>query len=227
MASIEIQHQFPQLQSALQHYIHLSNLTADEVLEKKGKDLGFRLYKGFRAARWRGSRNINDGIAFREMRRRAKMGQGTDVRLRRIDPRWEAKIPRGQRITRRGVRAGRDVRDYYPTSLWQRLVAQELLRRQVGMGVLAASFLWVRRRTSRERGTYYVRNKPGRVLGYVEKGDGMLRIVGLDDALSMVDARYGIVRAAVQEVTADTMQYVEDKISTAFGLAAEEAGLSA
>lgn len=227
MSSIEVQHQFPQLQSALQHYIHLSNLTADEVLEKKGRDLGIRLYMGFRSARWRGSRRGQGGIAWREMRRRAKASQG--IRLRpglQPSPAAPATYVRRQRV--KGARGGtRRAQVTVQTSEHQKKVYAELMLRQQGIGVLAASFLWVRRRTSKDRGTYFVRNKTGRVLGYVEKGDGSLRIVGVNDALSMVDERYGIVRTAVEEVTADTMQYVERKMSEAFDLATDRYGLSA
>ena len=102
-------------------------------------------------------------------------------------------------------------------NLWQRIVGKELSARQAGIGMLAASFLWYRKRTSQAKGTYLVPNRTGKPLGYVEKGDGYLRIVGEAAGLEVVDPRYGIVSQALAVETADMVPYIERKEREIFG----------
>lgn len=208
------------LNQGLRLYAQLARKTMDEVLEKKGRDLGIQLYRGFRGVRWKGK-----GIAYREFRRRLRAGQGTRVRTREILDKWKARIPLVQNVTKRGIRRGRVATDTYPTSQWQRAVAQELARRQAGQGALAASFLWMRRRSSQARGTYYVRNKTGRPLGYVEKGAEYFRIVSLQPGADVVDQRYGIVARAAATVMSDMAPYIDRKQREAAYRAMQSTGL--
>jgi len=208
------------LNQGLRLYAQLARKTMDEVLDKKGRDLGIQLYRGFRAVRWKGK-----SIAYREFRRRVKSGQGTRVRTREISEKWKSKIPLTQNVTKRGIRRGRVATDTYPTSPWQRAVAQELLRRQAGQGALAASFLWMRRRSSQARGVVYVRNKTGRPIGYAERGAEHFRIVSLQPGADIIDRRYGIVARAAAAVTADMAPYIARKQQEAMRRALASTGL--
>ena len=98
-------------------------------------------------------------------------------------------------------------------------VGKEVALRQAGIGMLAASFLWYRKRISQAKKTYYVPNRTGKPLGYVERGDGFLRIVGEAEGLDVVDARYSIVQAALARETADIAEYLTRKELELFGVA--------
>jgi len=103
------------------------------------------------------------------------------------------------------------------TDLWRRIVGRELSARQAGIGMLGASFLWYRKRSSQSKGTYYMPNRTGKPLGYVDRGDGYLRIVGEAAGLEVVDPRYGIVSQALAIETADMVPYIERREREIFG----------
>lgn len=210
------------LNSVLARYIQATGKLPDDVLEQKGRDLSIKLYQGFSAHKYGGSGKKKSGLAKADLARRTEDGEGTHVRaslLREylgqrgeLRDSIEAKTTFGphtagsQRAADRFELRGIKQR----IKLWQSFVGREIAIRQRGIGILAASFLWFRSRTS-SAGTHYVVNKTGRKLGFVEKGKDFLRIVGLTDGLDEVDARYGIVARAIADVTADIVTYVERK----------------
>lgn len=210
--------------SALGQYMGLTKALPDEVLEKKGRDLGIRLFRGFRGRQYGGPQR-NAGIARRDLATRTAAGQGTRVRRSLLNEYFEKRQalrseikgfvgPQNSRGELRSIKRR--------VALWQSFVGREIGLRQRGIGVLAASFLWFRRRTSQARGTFYVRNKTGRPLGSVEKGEGYLRIVSATDGLVKVNQRYGIVDRALGDAATDMMEYIRRKerenFFAAFGL---------
>jgi hypothetical protein len=219
MSAFTIQHNIEKFSERLSVYMALSRKTPDEVLEKKGKDLGIRLYQGFRARRWKGSRKVGTGVAWRELRARSRQGRGVKVRAMR-EP--SEKAPETYLAYRRLRGAAGTVRRLLvrqKTSVWQKRVFAELQARQRGIGVLAASFLWFRYRANNARGRYLVQNKTKRVLGWVEKGEGYLRIAGETEGLARTDARYQVVNTAIAEASADMVPYIERKYAEIFGKA--------
>ena len=99
-------------------------------------------------------------------------------------------------------------------SRWQRLMAQEVLRRQAGQGALAASFLWIRRR-GKSQGLQPVQNKAGAVIGATDVRPGLFRIMGKMPGLSVVDRRYSVVTSAISDVRADIDVYIRRKLNEA------------
>lgn len=193
------------LNSDLALYMRLSGKTAQEVLEKKGRDLGIQLYRGFTDAKWGGS-GAAPGIARLELRARTAAGIGTRVR-----PELLMRYRSG-RAADRAVRAAGGRVPGGRRSLWQRIVGGEVALRQSGRGSLAASFLLFRRRSSQARGVTYQVNRISKRAGYVERGENYLRIVGLTPGLAEVDRRYGITAGAIAAVRADMAPYFLRKL---------------
>lgn len=197
-------------QSTLAEYMTLTKLTPDEVLEKKGRDLGIKLFEGFRAHK------LGAGIARSELKSRTAAGEGTRVRgsllaeylSKRAEVRGAIKSFIGPILGKDRLRQIKQ-----KVKLWQSFVGREVRLRQRGAGVLAASFLWFRSRSNNAQGKFFVKNRTGRPLGYVEKGEGYLRIVGETEGLALVDSKYGIVAAAVDRARQDMVVYVNQKQS--------------
>ena len=82
--------------------------------------------------------------------------------------------------------------------------------RQAGIGELGASFLWFRNRGKGDA-RRQVPNRRGKTIGSVDVSDGVAVIAGNVDGLTEVDARYGVVAAAIADETDDTMAYVKRK----------------
>jgi hypothetical protein len=191
--------------AVLTRYMDATGKLPDDVLDKKGRDLGIKLFQGFSDHKFGGPGKKKSGLAKAQLAARTTSGEGTKVRAsllkeyfaRRGQLRASAKSTLGN--IKRRIR------------LWQSIVGREIALRQRGIGVLAASFLWFRGRSSQAKGTYYVRNKTGAPLGSVEKGSGFLRILGFTEGLSSVDARYSIVIHALAEAREDMLAYVERK----------------
>ena len=121
------------------------------------------------------------------------------------------------REAKRDGRAARKRR----SALWQKTVGMELAARESGIGVLAASFLWLRRgRGSRWSVSHNARvqtgsgalvlNRTGKPLGYTQVSAGMLRIVGETEGLAATDAKHSIVTGAISNVLADMETYISD-----------------
>lgn len=205
MISIRTETNLAAFNVVLTRYMDATGKLPDEVLEKKGRDIGIKLFQGFSAHKFGGPGKKRAGLARAELAARTAAGDGTKVRASLMK---EYFAKRGQlRAESTGTLGNINRR----VRLWQSIVGREIALRQRGIGVLAASFLWFRGRTSKARGTYYVRNKTGRALGSVEKGNGFLRILGYTEGLAGVDVRYGIVSRALNEARADMLIYVERK----------------
>lgn len=193
------------LNATFEEYAKVNRRDLEDLVAKKGRDLGIKLYQGYRGVRER------RGYAVRELRARSRLGAGTRVRTQVLESKWTKKIPRvfpARGRTRRSLR-----RTGYGRGLTrqQLLVGQEILKREAGRGRLAASFLWFRRRSSQARGIYLVKNRVARVLGQADVAADSFRIRGYGPGLAVIDARRGIVRGAIARSEADMRSYIERK----------------
>lgn len=197
--------------SALARYIaaHQGRKSVDDIMEKKGRDLGIKLSQGFSERKWGGPGRRSKGLARRELDARSAQGKGIRLRRSIIEAYLSARAALREKQRGKALTATRiETR----ARLWRSFVGRELAARERGIGALAASFLWYRSRSSQARGTYYVRNRSGKYpLGGVEKGDGFFRIFGETAGLAEVDARYGIVDSAIASATADIEQYFRER----------------
>lgn len=217
MLPISIESNLAELTAAIRQTIALSGKTVAEVVDRKTRSLGIRLFGAFRERQWGGNVRRR-GIAREELDARAAQGKGIKVRQTIIDRMDARRKGLGQaRVDifarrRAGTARANDERNLRRNfraraNLWREAVGRELKARERGIGVLAASFLWYRRRSSQARGTYYVRNRSGRSLGYLESADGVARIVAETPGVARVADRYGIVSSAIQAETADTLEF--------------------
>lgn len=212
--STSIQTNLEAFNSTLARYMAFTSKLPQEALEKKGRDLGIQIFKGFSERKWGGGGKRSKALARAELDARTARGEGTLVRSALL------KEYTSKRATilhdRRYAKWSKNERGYLSStraavSLWQSFVGREINLRQRGIGVLAASFLWFRKRSNQSKGTFYVRNKTGKPLGFAEVLDGSFRIVGETAGLSEVDARYGIVAGALSAARDDMVKYLKDR----------------
>lgn len=221
--------------TTLQKYIAGSSRTMDEVLEAKGRDLGIRLFKGFRGRQWGGD-GLKKNLAVAEMAARTASGKGTKVRSRLLELYRTARAATNSALRSIGQQLRNDrfggTLDQHATlahrrdkirqaraRLWRTIVGREIAIRQSSIGALAASFLWFRSRKNSAQGKFYVRNRYNNrpPLGYVEKQPGLLRIVGMTEGLTMIDARYGIVARALNSSELEMRQWMLQRVLAGLG----------
>ena len=216
----------------LARYMKLSKKLPDEILEKKGRDLGIKLFEGFREHQFGGNPK-RKGIAAEELRQRSSQGRGIRVRpsLRKRYEQGREYLTYSVRSSGQGARRSLLLSDYRDakregraarkrrSALWKKTVGMELAARESGIGVLAASFLWYRKRSNNARGTFMVPNRTGKPLGYVERTENAMRIVGETPGLGTVDAKYSVVVGAINTATADMVDYVTRKERELFDMA--------
>lgn len=208
---IGIQSNLALFNSALARYIaaHQGRKSVEEIMEKKGRALGVQLFLGFKHRKWGGPGRASRSLAREELDARAAAGEG--IRVRRSIMREYLSARSSLRAKQRG-KTLTGARIEARTRLWRSFVGRELAARQRGIGVLAAAFLWYRRRSSQARGTFYVKNRTGKYsLGRVERDESTFRIIGEVDGLAKTDARYGIVERAIAAETADIQEYFESR----------------
>lgn len=221
---ISIDTSLAQFNARFARYAELNKRMPDELLEKKGRALGIALFKGFREHQFGGAPK-NKGIAAEEFRARAEKGEGIVVR-ESLRKRYEqgrdfltfsmrsagqsaryATLKADRQEAKRDGRAARKRR----ANLWQKAVSMELAARESGIGVLAASFLWFRKRSNNARGTFLVPNRTGKPLGYVERTENAFRIVGETEGLAATDAKHSVIVAAINSEMADLDAYIARK----------------
>lgn len=211
-----IEHKIDRFGSALVRYFESGTKDLDTVLEERGHDLGVKLFQGFKDRKW-GGPGKSPRIATAELEARTSAGEGTKVRSsllaryrrERASMNFFARSI-GQQKRRFGgtldqhtrLIEQRDQNRRQRAALWRSIVGKEVGLRQSGIGVLAASFLWYRRRSSQAKGQYLVKNRTGKPLGSVVKEPGMLRILGFTDGLSETGERYGVFGRALEGATA-------------------------
>jgi hypothetical protein len=211
-ATVTVESNMKEFNALFARYLLFTSKLPEEALEKKGRDISIKLYQGFYAHKWRGSRK-GRGIAWRELKQRSKLNPRKGIRLRpQSQP--SPKAPDTHMVYRKVAGASGKTRKLLTvrkTSEHQKKVFSELSRRQGGIGFLAASFLWFRRRSNQQRGTFYIRNRTSRPLGYVDRGPGYFQIVGLVDGLAEVDLRYQVVAGAISTARDDMVKYFNDR----------------
>lgn len=194
-------HALHYLNRVLREYVRLrSHKDQAEILQQKGIDLLIQLYRGYRARRWRGGKRIG----WRELKARSKKGKGVKVRSRVLEAHYASRAPKR---TRRG----------HPLTFWQKLVYQEISKRQEGIGVLAVGFLprrWRWRVQQNGEKARVLMNNRSRKLGtlvQVSWGPGFFRVVGSAPGSRQVSFRYGIEEQAMDRVARDMNFYIARK----------------
>ena len=233
---ISIETSLASFNAQLARYMELSKKLPNQILEKKGRDLGIKLFEGFREHQFGGNPK-RKGIAAEELRQRSARGRakGNGIRVRpSLRKRYEQgrehltysvrSFGQGARRSlllsdyREAKREGRAARKRR-SALWQKAVGMELAARESGIGVLAASFLWFRKRSNNSMGTFLVPNRTGKPLGYVERTENAMRIVGETEGLAATDAKYQVVAGAINTATADMVDYITRKERELFNMA--------
>ena len=213
-------------------YTELNKRAPDMLLEHKGRDLGIKLFEGFREHQFGGNPK-RKGIAAEELRQRSSQGRGIRVRpsLRKRYEQGREHLTYSVRSFGQGARRSLLLSDYREakrggraarkrrSALWKKTVGMELAARESGIGVLAASFLWFRKRSNNSMGTFLVPNRTGKPLGYVERTENAMRIVGETPGLGTVDAKYSVVVGAINTATADMVDYITRKERELFNMA--------
>jgi hypothetical protein len=218
MLPLEYTSDLERFRETFRRYAELSPRGLADAIERKMRSLGIRLYGLFRERQWGGGARRR-GIARAELDARAAQGRGIHVRA---SLRAEADAQRrnigvlagGLQARRAAGAAGegdrRQARSLQRAgaNLWRQIVGRELRARERGIGVLAASFLWYRRRDRRGEGPTFVRNRRGEPLGWAEREGDVGRIIAETPAVARIGDRYGIVQAALQAEDADTRDYI-------------------
>lgn len=229
---ISIETSLASFNAQLARYMELSKKLPDQILEKKGRDLGIKLFEGFREHQFGGNPK-RKGIAAEELRQRSSQGRGIRVRpsLRKRYEQGREYLTYSVRSFGQGARRSLLLSDYREakrdgraarkrrSALWKKTVGMELAARESGIGVLAASFLWFRKRSNNAMGTFLVPNRTGKPLGYVERSENALRIVGETEGLAATDAKHQVVVGAINTATADMVEYVTRKERELFNMA--------
>ena len=190
--------QFQRLFNNLNAYKVASRKATEEVVSEKGNRLRYRLFVGYKAARWGGKRS--KGIAIREFKKRVEEGKGIRVR-QGIDT---SKAPTSSRTGK-------------PLNERQKQVAAELALRQQSIGVLGASFLVRRWNKKQSRLRRNVTGARGRLLAEITFDTSPIsdfakyEIKGYTNALDAVGREKRIIGTAMAEVNADMEKYLKRK----------------
>ena len=229
---ITIETSLASFNAQLARYMELSKKLPNQILEKKGRDLGIKLFEGFREHQFGGNPK-RKGIAAEELRQRSSQGRGIRVRpsLRKRYEQGREHLTYSVRSFGQAARRSLLLSDYREakregraarkrrSALWKKTVGMELAARESGIGVLAASFLWYRKRSNNSMGTFLVPSRTGKPLGYVERSEGAMRIVGETEGLAATDAKYQVVAGAINTATADMVDYITRKERELFNMA--------
>jgi hypothetical protein len=190
------------LQRNLKAYVQVrKKKTTDEILNQKGNDLRIRLFRGFFAQRWKKGAK---GGGFKLLKSLVAQGKGVLVRLMQLVPQWAGAVPQQDKNGR-------------ALSLHQKLVAQEMLRRQSGVGVLGVSFLrkrWAIKNNER----FLITNKTkgfGKAVTFEKRADSFI-ISGFTPGLARVAAKYGVLLTAIRAMSRDIEKYLRRKVGDEF-----------
>ena len=213
---------------ALEQYRKINvKLTTAEILEKKGRDLGIQLFRGFWALRQKGvtasMKNPADAVFSGPMFKQAEArGWATKIRATELTGPYASLYDAGATARLLKNRKGDYLlrKDAAPTKQ-ALLIAQELATRQRGVGLMGVSFLskrW-RRRDPIKGGDYLVQNTSGKLglLSSVEQvvdasGGGFFRLKSQVPGLSNPAVpTSSIIAAALAEVRRDMLVYITDR----------------
>ena len=217
---------FARWADVFRRYLATTSKRADEVVRKKGRDLGIRLYKGFEQHKW-GGPGKHPGLAVSEQQARQSGGEGTHVRDRLMEIYRESRSAlnfdvRSAGQQRRSARtsgtldewgAARDLGDRKRAlrrELWQKIVKAELGARQSSIGFQAAAFLMFRRRGG-ELVNAAMQSRSGEEIGAVRVGEASLEIESRVPHTAETAAEHRIVDDALAASAADMLEYLRGK----------------
>lgn len=175
----------------------------DEILTQKGNDLRIKLFRGFWAHRFLDKKARK--FSADALRGFLQTWQGIRIRLSHLISPWDSRVPSVDKNGR-------------PLSLHQKLVAQEVMRRMSGSGVLGVSFLGKRWRFNRKEGSFLVTNKTNKLgtAATFQKRQGEYIITGFTRGLGRIAEKYGILSDALAVVSSDIEQYIAKKLGPEF-----------
>jgi len=210
-AVLTVTHNLAQFNAAFARYADTwtarGHGTLEDALEKKGRDIGIKLWQAFATHKWGGLGKPQKGLARAELDARASSGIGIKLRAslmaeylsQRTDLRAATAGKHGAGVIGKKIR------------LWQKFVGKELAARQRGIGYLSTAYLWFRKRTTDSRGVFLVQNRRGVPIGAVDRGEGFFRIMGDAPGSSVVDSRYAVVSGVLSSATADIEAYLSTR----------------
>jgi hypothetical protein len=178
-----------------------SKMSVQEILANRGQRLRIFLYRAFWAQRWKQGRK---GGGFKLLKSLVAAGKGIHVRLMTLVSPWAGQIPT---VTKRGQ----------PLNERQKLVAQEMIRRSAGVGILGVSFLRKRWRETKVS-KFLVENRTkgfGKAVTFALT-EGQFTITGWTPGLKRVAEKYGLLGKAVRNMNADTEVYLSRKLGPEF-----------
>ena len=217
---------FARWSEVFRRYLATTSKRADEVIRKKGRDLGIRLYKGFEQHKW-GGPGKHPGLAVSEQQKRRAAGEGTQVRDRLLEIYRESRKAldfdvrsAGQQLRRANesgtlddwsaATALRSRKRALRDALWQKIVKAELGVRQSSIGFQAAAFLMFRKRGG-ELVSAAMQNRKGEEIGAVRVGEASLEIESRVPHTAETAAENRIVDDALAESAADMLEYLRAK----------------
>jgi hypothetical protein len=233
LISVEVQDELDALNATLALYLQVSSRTTEEVLRGKGIELGIRLREGFKDLASKGRHKGHfEGPFFDEAKKRGwrtKVRKYYAIRQPYISIEDHGRMAyapyRGKRGKSRKALWRTGQRDEDKRSRRGLYIAQELYRRQVGIGLLAASFLMFRKRKNKDspKGWDLVENNMSRKFGTLsrvtsgtdEEGNAFFRIENMTPGIVSVGERHGIFVKAFQEARANMVQRLIEKQTTA------------
>lgn len=229
------------LSATLRDYIDVSRKNPTEVIHKKAYDLNIKLHQGYWAERWKGSKKgamESKGIAFTQMRHRAKQGWGTMLR-----PNLHVSGDAPMSYYQRRGKGRNKKRHQVAMSQHHRATWTELSLRQQGIGVLGVAFLQKRWRNS-STGRQLVENKTraardlfagarvweqggetGKLLGRATLAANSATIEGFVPGHSKIGGSRSILQIALRNVRQDTETYLVRKQRESFERLAAARGL--
>lgn len=175
--------------------------TVLELLSHKGNQMRIELWRQFWSHRF-----IKRKASWKNVLKRV-VGKtdGVKVRWQSLHSPWDSRVPD---VDKNGKKL----------SLYQKLVAQEIMRRVAGSGVLGVSFLTKRWRKSKGAKPFLIENRTN-TLGKsarFELRDDYVQITGFTPGLEKIALRYGILKSAIREANRDIESYLKDHFGPAF-----------
>ena len=227
--SPEAQNELGALHDTLLAYEVASKKSLADILHSKAYDVRVQLFRGYWAQRYRGTRKgsaESKGVAFSQMRQRARQGSGISLRGA-IVPGAKAPIEYYQRRKLRGAHGTtRRLRVPISMSTYQRNVWTELARRQQGVGVLGVAFLMQRWKKNvaptSPRQVFEQTDYHRKVLGRATLSPSAASIEGLVPGQTEISSRYGILAAALKNVRQDTEVYLSKHLGGSWSQIAQQ-----
>lgn len=190
------------LQNTFKKYAEYNQRDLNELVAKKGNDIRIKFYQEYRKLKGTGGKGGK--VFWNELKKRAKANKGTLVRFKTgFANSFADKVPS---VDKRGRKL----------SFWQQMVAQEVLRRSSGIGVLGATYLAKRwRENSTGRRLVTNKSKTIGVMSTIEQRDitdGSEFILTVFTAGSAkVASKYGILSKVINASVADMETYIKRK----------------